>query len=356
MIFRRILPAAVCCALLLGGCGKAPAETPLPTGTDGGNVTESPAPNPTQNIIGIIGMGNTGTPAPAAPEEGAGMTEDKVRAMYENEPFIVEKVTPYNGDYLVQYGAYGEWQFDWVYGKTGERHRIMYSNYGVREVEILETGKIRVLTEGVCSANGYRSFPEIQTGYAAVQLDENGKPLPYKIQTGNFSTETYWADINEACSFGLRGRKEAVVNAVISASGFEMAFGPRAGEDFVAAFCAPPGIDITFDETTRIMTITCRDTALKSGEQEFDDPLMERDFERFIEEWGTPFPSEFPSGALPGSNPLISSATINEDGKDTVVRLYLTEKAAEYTVESEYTGPDDKGPYIRVVLRERGRR
>lgn len=287
-------------------------------------------------------------------------TENEVRSMYkDDEGVTIEKITPYNQDFLVQYGPVGgPWWFDWVYGDSGTRRKLMLCYSGIRDVKIQGTGSIRVLTDGLSCINGYRSFPYIQTARVSIMLDVDGQPLPYKESYSESSRiETYWADINEASSFGMVDRIEAVINALVTVSGVEMAFGPRAGEngiaDFAAAFCAPPETDIAFDVDSRMMTITCHNTSLKSGEPAFTAPLVKSDFEQWLKRAGNPFPTNFPAGKLDGSNPLIEQATIQENGGDTVVTLILTEKATEYTVEFGYTGPDDMGPYFRVILRER---
>lgn len=276
--------------------------------------------------------------------------------MYDDEYFLVEKITPYNGDFLVQYGN-GPWFFDWVYGKTGERHRVMFCDEGIRDVEIMKAGAIRVLTDGVFIETGYRGFPSILTGYAALLLDEQGRPLPYEIIMDNSIAHKYWADINEPSALG-RTRREVVTNALVDVTGAQFLFGPPADlrglSSFFAATSTLPATEISFDEESRVMTLIFRDTSLSSGEvpTTISDEQEERLYQDWFQNFEINLPTEFPAGELYGSNPYISRASIEEDGSDTVAKLYLTERAEEYTVETGKVGPVDSGPYLRIILRE----
>ena len=374
MRLGRILPV-ICLLLLLSGCGTKGVKAPLPIDTDNGAVAESPTPAPTGALTPaptesadptplVTEAANPATPTPkttgedisntAAPTP-AGITEGGLRALYESEDMPVVSITPYNGDFLVQYGEVA-WGFDWVYGKTGERHRIMFCEEGVRDVEILEPGRVRVLTDGFYREAGYRSFPSVRLGYAATELDENGEPLPYEREKGNSSREKYWADIKEPSAFGRIARREVVTNALVDATGAQFVFGPPADlkglSSFFAATTTPPATEISFDEEARGMTLIFRDTLLSSGDiPEFSDEQEERLYLDWLRATEITLPTEFPAGELYGSNPYISRATIEESGDDTVVKLYLTEKAEEYTVEISKTGPGDNGPYIRLILR-----
>jgi hypothetical protein len=336
---RGLIVAIIFSALLLGGCGN--------------NNTGMNAPS----VSGDVSASESAGVKPVA-------TEDEVRALYSEKisesGITIKSVTPYNGDFLVQYGlSGGPWFFDWVYGGSGERVKFMFCPYGVKKLEIVGPGMISVVTDGVSCIDGGFSFPSILTACTALQLDENGQPKPDEEFLDATVTQTYWADIGEASRVGTTNRKEAVINAVLGVAGLEMAFGPRANEngdgisDFTAAYCAPPETDITYNAASRVMTVTCHDTALKSGEVAFTNTSSNTDFEQLLARSGTSFPTEFPAGTLPGSNPLIEKAVIEENGSDTVVTLYLTEKATQYTVQCGYTGPDDMGPYIRIILRAR---
>ncbi|NLL45259.1 MAG: hypothetical protein GX250_00435, partial [Clostridiales bacterium] len=293
MRLGRILPV-ICLLLLLSGCGTKGVKAPLPIDTDNGAVAESPTPAPTGALTPaptesadptplVTEAANPVTPTPkttgedisntAAPTP-AGITEGGLRALYESEDMPVVSITPYNGDFLVQYGEVA-WGFDWVYGKTGERHRVMFCDEGIRDVEIMKAGAIRVLTDGVFIETGYRGFPRILTGYAALLLDEHGRPLPYETIADNSIAHRYWADINEASALG-RTRREAVANALIDVTGAQFVFGPPADlkglSSFFAATSTLPATEISFDEESRVMTLIFRDTLLSSGDiPEFSD-------------------------------------------------------------------------------------
>jgi len=373
---KRIVPALIAflllCGCAAGGEANPPKQTggnsPAPSATAGAGTDESPVPaqssapspsvteaaNPVATKPGQPGE----TPQSSAPSGDSPISEDTLRALYESEGMPVQSITPYNGDYLVRYDGEVVWRFDWVYGKSGVRHKIMCCEEGVREVEIIRPGSIRVLTDGVYREAGYRRFPSVRLGYAGIELDENGEPLPYEKETGNSFRETYWADITEPSSLGSIGRREVVTNALVDVTGAQFVFGPPADIDGFSAFYAgttqPPATEISFDEDSRVMTVIFRDTSLRSGEipdfsKEQNRQLL---FEPTLREQ-VKLPTEFPAGELSGSNPYISKATIEESGKDTVVRLCLTDIATEYTVETGKVGPVDHGPYIRIILHKR---
>ena len=158
--------------------------------------------------------------------------------------------------------------------------------------------------------------------------------------------EPYWAPLAEPASFGMAGRSEALLDARVTVSGLELLFGPMSGQDFDAAFCAPPLVEVACEGN--VMTLTCRDTyldcmALAQGEPE--------DLE-LLQQQGTLYPGSFPEGPLDGSNRFISRAEVSQEGSGVAVRLTLTEDAGQYTVSREYLGPADSGPYLRLSLRE----
>ena len=156
----------------------------------------------------------------------------------------------------------------------------------------------------------------------------------------------YWAPLAEPASFGMAGRSEALLDARVTVSGLELLFGPMSGQDFEAAFCAPPLVEVACEGN--VMTLTCHDTyldcmALAQGEPE--------DLER-LQLQGTLYPGSFPDGPLEGSNRFISRAEVSQESSSLAVRLTLTEDAGQYTVSREYLGPADSGPYLRLSLRE----
>ena len=318
--------------LLLTGCGAGPAEE-KPAGTD-----------------------SIGTEPAAAP---AVATEAEVRALYasyEDRYREILEITPWEGDFLVRFGedSYPA-RFDWVYGATGVRRPLAFDYEGVAEYEITGAAAVRFLTDGVSSIDGYRSFPYWASADLSGTYDENGQAQDYSPHQWppSAGTETYWAPVDEAHSFGMFGRREAVASAQVEISGVALSFAPLAdGSDFVAAFCAPPFTDVAYNAAGRRLTITCHDTFLDSGELTPD--VAEAGYDAaWLRENTSLYPEDFPAGSLSGSCPLIESAAIAQAGDDAVVTLTLAQGKGDltYTVEEGYQGPADTGPYFRVKLR-----
>ena len=100
---RTILPALLL-ALVLCGCA---ARTPADTQT-------SPPPEES---------------APAAEYDFAVLPvrKDSIRTLYSQEGYEVRKITPYEGDYLVEYGDENDPDFSllaWVIGQAGRRGEL----------------------------------------------------------------------------------------------------------------------------------------------------------------------------------------------------------------------------------------
>ncbi len=353
----RILPV-VLCALLLSGCAERvskPQSTCEPAPPD----IQAVSPSGGEPESGAADAPGTETSAEASSGGADGLTEEEIRALYDDSVMTIYSITPYNGDYLVRYSPSpesGPWLFDWVYGINGARVKLLFSNDGIRECEIRAAGSIRVVTDGHHSEWAYRSFPQIKYAAAAVSLDADGLPITSDDYRDFSTTETYWADISESISMGMEGRREVVTDAFVGVSGVEVAFGPPADTEgfgaFYAACCTPPAVDISSEADSRIMTVVFRDTSLSSGDMpDFDEDYKRESYQQYLEATGVTFPTSFPAGALEGSNPLIEKASIEEQGSDTFLTLHLTEEAVVYTVESGRTGPADRGPYLRFILR-----
>lgn len=146
MSLRRVIPLIIIFLLLCGCAAGGDAspqvtrgEAPSPSSTAGAGEAESPAPKQSAvlppvpspavteaaNPLTPTPAPTTGqTPTPSAVARETPITEEEVRALYKSEGMPVESITPYKGDFLVQYSD-GPWWYDWVYGKTGERHRIL---------------------------------------------------------------------------------------------------------------------------------------------------------------------------------------------------------------------------------------
>lgn len=307
------------CLLLLAGCGGAPQDSPA--GEEDGTTDTVPLP----------------------------VTAEAIRAAYEAEGAAVLTVTPYEGDFLVELGPEERPALDWVCGATGIRRRLYTGYAGIRDYEILYAGCVRFTTDGTLYDTAYRDFPQSGTVSFDGAWDETGQASSAYDPYGSGMTADlgpYWAPLAESASFGMAGRSEALLDARVTVSGLELLFGPMSGQDFDAAFCAPPLVEVACEGN--VMTLTCHNTyldcmALAQGEPE--------DLER-LQLQGTLYPGSFPEGPLDGSNRFISRAEVVQEGSSLAVRLTLTEDAGQYTVSREYQGPADGGPYLRLSLRK----
>ena len=306
------------CLLLLAGCGAAPQDSPA-GGEDGASDAVS-----------------------------LPVTEEAIRAAYEAEGAAVLAVTPYERDFLVELGPEERPALDWVFGATGIRQRLYTGFSGIRDYEILYAGCVRFTTDGTLYDTAYRDFPQSGTVSFDGAWDETGQASAYDPYGSGMTADLgpYWAPLAEPASFGMAGRSEALLDARVTVSGLELLFGPMSGQDFEAAFCAPPLVEVACEGN--VMTLTCHDTyldcmALAQGEPE--------DLER-LQLQGTLYPGSFLDGPLEGSNRFISRAEVSQESSSLAVRLTLTEDAGQYTVSREYLGPADSGPYLRLSLRE----
>lgn len=307
------------CLLLLAGCGGAPQDSPA--GEEDGTTDTVPLP----------------------------VTAEAIRAAYEAEGAAVLTVTPYEEDFLVELGPEERPALDWVCGATGIRRRLYTGYAGIRDYEILYAGCVRFTTDGTLYDTAYRDFPQSGTVSFDGAWDETGQASSAYDPYGSGMTADlgpYWAPLAESASFGMAGRSEALLDARVTVSGLELLFGPMSGQDFDAAFCAPPLVEVACEGN--VMTLTCHNTyldcmALAQGEPE--------DLER-LQLQGTLYPGSFPEGPLDGSNRFISRAEVVQEGSSLAVRLTLTEDAGQYTVSREYQGPADDGPYLRLSLRK----
>ena len=132
---------ALLAALTLCGCAQKPAPAA------GGSAPASSAP-----------AEETRTPV---------TTEAEVRALYGPDADSIVSVTPYEGDFLVQCASYTP-RLDWVYGKSGVRRELMMVTEGIESVEILGTGYIQVLTDGINIHNGQYVWCELCGNQAVI--------------------------------------------------------------------------------------------------------------------------------------------------------------------------------------------
>ena len=320
---RKQVLCALLAALTLCGC----AQKPTP-------ATNAPASS-----------------APAEEQRTPVTTEAEVRALYGAEASSIVSVTPYEGDFLVRIDFAGP-MFDWVYGKSGVRRELMMVTEGIESVEILGTGYIQVLTDGINIHNGQPYFPHYQTASIIDRYDEYGDAMPYgggHSDVGDIWT--YWAPITESHRLGMEGRREALSGGQLEVSGLSLSFGPLAdGSDFTAAYCSVPDTDISYDERNRTLTVTCHDTFLDSGELNKESGIDEA----YLWENGSIYPADFPEGPLAGRCRLVESSYVTQSGDDVVVMLVLaeSEEKVQYTVETGYEGPADTAPYLRLKLRK----
>ncbi len=345
---NRIIPALLCGILLLSACATSVTDTSpsaSPSASAGSTAeTASPAPSPSTSPDAANAL-----PSP--------LTEDDVRAMYE-EPYIVHAVTPYEGDFLVQYSGLenlGPWFFDWVYGATGNRCKLMFCDEHIREIEIFYPGVLRVVTDGeYCGTPGWL-FPNILTAYACVYLDENGNPLSYENSYTSERRTTYWADVAETNYFGTPDKTAAVAIAEVIPAGLTMTFGPPLDvEDNGSVFAGAdfnPLIEFSYDEDRRVMTVTCRQTVLESG---LLHPETDADWAADIKKWldadDLPYPFGVDAGALGGMSAFIENAEITEVGDDVVVTLGLTDAAKYFTVTTTSSMFESSAPGFRLTF------
>lgn len=351
MKLRQILPAL---ALgLLCACGSPGGSGPVPTPAPESAPPETAAPAPT---------------APALPEGELGFTvlpvgEESIRTLYRWEGYGVEKITPWEGDFLVEYD-YG--MLDWVFGSTGRRVRLVSASDEVASYRILDRGRVEVTTTGWSQVTPWQGLPE--TYECAVLGDENGYLDPsrwnYDAHTESRAS-VIWLDPAQALNYGLEfneeeaspGRFEQIYDARVGVNDLSVAFIPSGADverfmSFFPAVCTVPSVAISCDAESRVMTVRLRNTALASG------GATEEEIAQMLE-WIGPdspyaglYPHSFPTGSLGRDNHFFAGASIAQDGEDAVITLRLTGRAYRYTVESG-DFMEDGIPYLRLTFRER---
>lgn len=348
MKLRQILP--VLALGLLCACGSDPVLTPAP----GSAPPETAAPAPT---------------APALPEGELGFTvlpvgEESIRTLYRWEGYGVDKITPWQGDYLVEYD-YG--MLDWIFGDTGRRVRLVSAADEVASYKILERGRVEVTTTGMSQITPWQGLPEIYE--CAVLGDENGYLDPsrwnYAAHT-EARPDTVWLDPAQPLAYGLpvdeeagenSGRYEQIYDARVGVNDLSVAFIPSGDSlerfsSFFPAVCTVPSVTIDCAAEGRVMTVRLHNTALESGggtEEEIAQMLAWIGPDSV---YGGLYPCVFPAGSLGRDNHFFTGASIAQDGEDAVITLRLTGRAYRYTVESG-DFMEDGIPYLRLTFRER---
>ena len=337
---HRFFPVltALALAALLAACGpKVPVQT-----------TPPPEASPAQAADQAAGYSFRVLP----------VTEEGVRTLYGWEGYEVRKLTPWEGDFLVEYGYADDQIFsllDWVFGATGRRVQLtameQFSAY-----EIIAPGQVTCTTTGQSAVTPWKGLPETYT--VRVLGDENGLVDPNWAETET-TFEPTWLDPAQPLPIGATeegpvysGRYEQLYDARIDADGLSFSFIPSGDslerfQSFFPAVTTIPGFETGFDPDTRRFTLRLYNTSLESGAP--NSPLNEN-----LDVMGYPenlYPYSFPAGSLGRDSHFLTDVTIAEDGDDVVVSATLTEHAYRFTVETSNLGYDNI-PSFRIIFRE----
>ena len=334
---KKILSLALAALLLLSltACGEAPA--PSSSGSSGDDSS--------------AGSAQTDVLTPVT-------TEEEVRALYGDDASLITSIEAYQGDFLVKLGTDEDCpSLDWVYGQSGIRRRMLWLDEPLIRCEIREQASVKVITGGPNIYNGVPGFPHVETAALGLAYDEQGRELPYDLYGSPSTTgsSTYWAGAGESYPMGMRGRREAIRSAQIDAGGLTVAFAPLAdGSDFTAAYCEIPYTEVGLSEDGMTLTVTMHDTFLDCGKLGKDVDTT------FLKDYGSLYPESFPAGELTGSCTLIEKAELRQDGNNAVLTVTLAEGPIHgqafgegyyrFTMDNDYTGIADIGPYLRVKL------
>lgn len=286
--------------------------------------------------------------------------EESIYALYGWEGYEVRKITPYEGDYLVEYGYENDPEcalLAWVFGQTGRRvqlaGRSQFTTY-----EITGPGEVRYTTTGWDAGTAWKGLPETRTVW--VVGDEHGSIHPDQDWGAVQSyQETTWLDPAQPLFMGATeegpvysDRYEQLYDARIDADGLSFSFIPNGDsmekfQSFFPAATTIPGFSTAFDPNSGMFTIHLYNTCLESGGVGDD-----------ADEWigvGTYpedlYPYSFPAGSLGRDSHFLKDVTVAQDGADTVVSAVLTDRAWRFTVETSNLGRDNI-PSFRIIFRE----
>ena len=335
---KKFLSLALAALLLLSltACGDGPA--PSSAGSSG-DVSTSAEPTQSDVLTPVT-------------------TEEEVRALYEGDEDIAGiTVEAYQGDFLVTLdNGYDVTILDWVYGQSGIRRRMLWLSQPIISYEIESQASIRVVTGGPNNLDGVPGFPHVEAATLNLLYDEQGRDRGYDpyVSPGIGYSETYWAGAGESYVMGMEGRREAIRSAQIDAGGLTVAFAPLAdGSDFISAYCAIPYTEVGLSEDGMTLTVTMHDTFLDCGKLGKDVDST------FLKDYGSLYPESFPAGELTGSCTLIEKAELRQDGNNAVLTVTLADGPIHghfgdgyyrFTMDNDYTGIADIGPYLRVKL------
>ncbi len=335
---KKLLSLALAALLLLSlaACGDAPA--PSSSGSSG-------------DVSSSAGSSQADVLSPVT-------TEAEVRALYGDDASLITSIEAYQGDFLVKLGTDEDCpSLDWVYGQSGIRRRMLWLDEPLLQCQIESQATVRVVTGGPNTYNGVPGFPHVELATLSLLYDEQGRDRGYDpyVSPGIGSSEIYWAGAGERYSMGMQGRREAIRSAQVDAGGFTVAFAPLAdGSDFVAAYCEIPYTEVGLSEDGMTLTVTMHDTFLDCGKLGKDVDTT------FLKDYGSLYPESFPAGELTGSCALIEKAELRQDGNNAVLTVTLAEGPIHgqafgdgyyrFTMDNDYTGIADIGPYLRVKL------
>ncbi len=341
---RRISMTLVSAALLftLAACAGA--------GPAGGQAPQTAAPSAAPEA----------SPAPAADYDFQVLpvTEEGIRTLYGWEGYTVREVTPYRGDFLVEYGGSADGDaalLGWVFGETGRRVQ-MTSMTDFLSCEITGVGEVRYTESGVNVNTPWKGLPQTRT--VRVLGDGTGQLSQQYVETVDW-TEPTWLDPAEPLQMGLwsdgalapGGRYHQLYDARVDVDGLSFSFIPNGDsvekfQSFFPAVTTIPCFDTQLDPAARVLTLRLYNTSLKSGGIGMEDV-----------EWAGPgayeglYPYEFPAGSLGRDSHFLTDVTVVQDGEDAVVTARLTERAYRFTVESSNLGGDNI-PSFRLIFRE----
>ena len=286
------------------------------------------------------------------------VTEEGIRTLYGWEGYEVQKITPYEGDFLVEYGGSGNGfsLLGWVFGATGRRVQLTgltaFTSY-----EITGPGQVAYTASGENAAVPWNGMPEAAT--VRVLGDENGVIDPGwgEVET---SFETVWLDPAQPLSIGATeegpaypGRYEQLYDARIDADGLSFSFIPNGDslekfQSFFPAATTIPGFVTSYDPEDRVFTLRLYNTSLESGGVG-DEAAEWAGAGTYPEDL---YPYAFPAGSLGRDSHFLKDVAVAQDGKDVVVTAVLTERACRFTVETGNLGYDSI-PSFRLVFREK---
>ena len=331
---QKVFPALLL-ALVLCGCA---AQTPVETQTT----------PPVEETTPAAGYDFTVLP----------VQEESIYTLYGWEGYEVRKLTPYEGDWLVEYGYENDPNFsllDWVFGETGRRVQLtamsQFTSY-----EITGPGQVHYTATGQSAATPWNGLPEKAT--VRVLGDENSKLVPGWIDVET-SYEPVWLDPAQPLFIGATEegpvysqRYEQLYDARIDADGLSFSFIPNGDsmekfQSFFPAATSIPGFSTAYDPDSRTFAIRLYNTCLESGGvgTEAAEWTGEGVYPEGL------YPYSFPAGSLGRDSHFLKEVTIREDGEDVVVSAVLTDRAYRFTVETSNLGGDNI-PSFRIVFRE----